>query len=541
MTRQRLASAALVALAAAAPALAQDRAAGAGGGRRVVVQPYLEVTQALDADLNGGGEVLTYTSVAAGIDAAASTRNTQGQVSARYERRFNYDRYTGDQDVVTGLARATTRLGNGLGLDLGGLATRTREDIRGAAPALLVGNDANIAQVYSVYGGPTLSTRAGDIAVDAAYRAGYTAARGAGYTGVVGQPRLDRFDHSFGQGANARASLAPGIALPVGVTLSAGWQQDRAGQLRQHYDDVYGRGDLLLPVTPTLALAGGAGYEKLTVSQKSPLLAATGAPVVDGQGRFVTDQASPRRVAFRTDGVYWDAGVVWRPNHRTAVSASAGRRYGSMSYTGQIDYQASPGVGLSVRGYDEVTTFGQQLRDTIAALPTSFIAARDAYSQQLNGCVFSANGATPGGCLDGVFQSIASASYRARGVDGVLSATRGPSTYGLGGGYANRRLFVPFVPLGATINGGEDQSAYVQAFWGRQLSRVSGVQANLFANWYDPAAMTTDIWSYGATASYYHNFGRLGTTATLGIYDFKQADLRSQVSAQALLAGRYTF
>ena len=506
-----------------------------------MIQPYLEATQALDADLNGGGDVLTYTSVAAGVDAAVSTRNTQGQVSARYERRFNYDRYTGDQDVATGLARATTRLGNGLGLDVGGLATRTREDIRGAAPALLVGNDANIAQVYSVYGGPTLSTYAGDVSVDAAYRAGYTASRGAGVTGVVGQPRLDRFDHSFGQSANARASLAPGIALPVGVTLSAGWQQDRAGQLRQHYDDYYGRGDLLLPVTPTLALAGGAGYEKLTVSQKAPLLTAGGAPVVDNQGRYVTDEASPRRIAFRTDGVYWDAGVVWRPNHRTSVSAYAGRRYGSMSYTGQIDYEVSPGVGLSVRGYDQVTTFGQQLRDTIAALPTSFIAARDAYSQQLNGCVFSANGATPGGCLDGVFQSISSASYRARGVDGVLSATRGLSTYGLGGGYANRRLFVPFVPLGASINGGEDQSAYAQAFWGRQLSRASGVQANLFANWYDPAATTADIWSYGATASYYHNFGRLGTTATLGIYDFKQGDLRSQVSAQAVLAGRYTF
>ena len=541
MTRHLLGAAALTALVAAAPALAQDRAADRGQGRRVTIQPYLEASQVLDADLNNGGDVLTYTSVAAGVDAAVATRNTQGQVSARYERRFAYDRYTGDQDVVTGLARATTRLGNGLGLELGGLATRTREDIRGAAPALLVGNDANIAQVYSVYGGPTLSTYAGDVAVDAAYRAGYTSSRSAGYTGVVGQPSLDRFDHSFGQSANARASLAPGVVLPVGVTLSGGWQQDRAGQLRQHYDDVYGRGDLLLPVTPTLALAGGAGYEKLTVSQKLPLLTPAGAPVVDGQGRYVTDEASPRRIAFRTDGVYWDAGVVWRPNHRTTVAASAGLRYGSMSYTGRVDYQASQSVGLSIRGYDQVTTFGQQLRDTIAALPTSFIAARDAYSQQLNGCVFSANGSTPGGCLDGVFQSISSASYRARGVDGVLSATRGLSTYGLGAGYANRRLFVPFVPLGAVINGGEDQSAYAQAFWGRQLSRVSGIQANIFADWYNPASTTADIWSYGATASYYHNFGRLGTTATLGIYDFKQGDLRSQVSAQAVLAGRYTF
>ena len=52
---------------------------------------------------------------------------------------------------------------------------------------------------------------------------------------------------------------------------------------------------------------------------------------------------------------------------------------------------------------------------------------------------------------------------------------------------------------------------------------------------------TVDVWSYGATASYYHNFGRLGTTASVGVYDFKQGDLRSQVSANAALAARYTF
>lgn len=527
------------ALVAAAPVLAQDR--GGAPDRHAVVAPYIEASQTLDADLNGG-DVLTYTTLAAGVDAAVGTARTQGQASLRYEHRFSYDHYTGDQDFASGLVRASTRLTPGLTLDVGGLATRTREDIRGAAPGLLTGNDPNITQVYSVYGGPTLATQAGDVAVNAAYRAGYTKVRAPGDIGIDGRARLDYFDHDVGQAATASAGLAAGTVLPVGLTLSGGWQQDRASQLSQHFDDYYGRGDVLLPVLPTLALAGGAGYEKLTVSQKDPVLTAAGTPLVDANGRYVTNDAAPRRIAYRTEGVFWDAGVVWRPNHRTSLSAYAGHRYDSMSYTGQLTYQASRSTAVAVQVYDQVTTFGHQLQDGLANLPTSFIAARDAFSQQYNGCVFSSSGSTPGGCLDSVFQSITTASYRARGVDGTVSINRGLSTYGLGAGYENRELFAPNVPLGALAYGQHDQSAYTQLFWGRQLSRVSGVQANLFADWYrSGAASSDDVWSYGATASYYHNFGRLGTTATLGLYDFSQSGIRSQIAANAMLAARYTF
>ena len=46
----------------AQPAQARDR--------KVDVAPYLEVQQILLVDLNDGNDVLTYTSVAAGVDAA---------------------------------------------------------------------------------------------------------------------------------------------------------------------------------------------------------------------------------------------------------------------------------------------------------------------------------------------------------------------------------------------------------------------------------------------------------------------------------------
>ena len=519
---------------AAVPAVAQQ------ASRPVVVAPYIEASQTLDADLRRG-DVLTYTSVAAGIDLGVATRRSAAQASFRYERRIGEGRYRGDADIVTGLVRGSTHLTNGLGLDVGGLATRTRSDIRGAAPALLLGNDANTAQLYSVYGGPTLNTRVGDLSVGAAYRIGYTKVGSPGFTGAERLGRLDAFDHDLGQSASASIAAAAGTLLPVGVTLSGGWNRDDASQLKQRYDDVYGQVGVLAPVTYTVALAGDVGYEKLTVSQKDPVYTAGGVPAVDGNGRYITDDASPRRIAYRTDGVYWDAGVVWRPNRRTSVNAYVGQRYNATRYTGSVSYQASRSTGLSIGVYDEVETFGHQLQDGIAALPTSFIAARDAFSRQYNGCVFSANGATPGGCLNGVFQSITTASYRARGVDGVVSINRGLSSYGLGAGYANRALHVPDVPLGALVYGQHDQSAYGQFFWGRQLSRVSGVQTNVFVNWYEPGSSDFDVWSYGATASYYRNFGRLGTTATLGIYDFKQGDIRSQVSAQAQLAARYTF
>jgi hypothetical protein len=538
MTRLGATALLLLAGTAAAPALAQSDASPAH--RQITVAPYVEASQTLDADLNGG-DVLTYTSVAAGIDAAIETQHTSGQASYRYERRIGYDHYSGDSDINTGLVRASTRLTSGLGFDVGGLATRTRSDIRGAAPGLLFGNDVNTTQLWSVYGGPTLGTHVGDLSVNAAYQAGYTKVRSPGTTGAEGLGRLDYFDHDVNQSAVATVTAAPGTLLPVGVTLNGGWNRDDASQLKQRYDDLYGNAGVLVPVAPTIALAGDVGYEKLTVSQKDAVLAANGTPALDPNGRYITDQGSPRRIAYRTDGVYWDAGVVWHPNHRTALNAYVGHRYGSMRYTGSLTYQASASTGLSVNVYDEVETFGHQLREGLAQLPTSFIAARDAFSQQYNGCVFTASGGTPGGCLDSVFQSITTASYRARGVDAVVSINRGLSTYGFGAGYANRELYSPNVPLGALVYGSHDQSAYAQFFWGRQLSRVSGVQANLFTDWYNSGVSQVDVWSYGATASYYHNFGRLGTTATVGIYDFKQADVRSQLSAQAQVGARYTF
>ncbi len=550
MSDVRLILGGAAALFVAGPALAQsDSASGSGqGARRVVVRPYIEATQILTADL-GGDDVLTYTSLAAGVDAAVSTARINGQVSYRYERRFAYDDDIGDTDIHSGLARVEAQLTRNISLEAGGIATRSRSDIRGAAPGVLVGNVSNIAQVYAVYGGPNFAAQAGDVALNANYRLGYTKVETPTFgTAATGGQRLDYYDDSIGHTATASAGFRPGTLLPVGLTGSAGFDRETAGQLSQRYQGYFGRGDAVLPVSPYVALTAGLGYERIETSQKDALVDAAGVPVLDRDGRFRTAPGSPRRIAYRTDGLYYDAGVIWRPNRRTSVEARIGERYGSLSFTGTATYQASKDVGVAVTVYDGVQTFGRQLRTGLANLPTSFLAPNQGFAQQFNGCVFGATGAAPGGCLDDVFQSIATSSYRARGIDAVLVATRGRTTFGGGLGYANRRLFAPRGAPGLVVTGLEDESYYGQLYFARSLSSVSGINATAFVNYFDSqlgggfvTAGDGGVWSYGATGTYYRNFGRLGTTASLGLYSFKVGDFDSDWSAQALLGARYQF
>jgi hypothetical protein len=209
---------ALAALAAAGQAEAQSR--------RLNAVPYIELGQVLDADLNSG-DVLTYSTIAAGIDVAASSARLTGQLSYRYERRIAWDDRIGDDDIHTGLARVSAQVARGLTLEAGGIATRSRSDIRGAAPGVLVGNVDNISQVYAVYGGPSYATQAGPVAIAASYQAGYTKVESPSFTAVpAGQPRLDYYDDSFGQAAGVSASVRPGQVLPVGLTASGGWERE---------------------------------------------------------------------------------------------------------------------------------------------------------------------------------------------------------------------------------------------------------------------------------------------------------------------------
>lgn len=529
-------------------ALAMILAAGAAGAqaRDRYVQPYIELTQVLDANLTND-DVLTYSQVAIGIDAGVSGRRAEGQVSYRYERRIRWDDRIADDDVHTGLARASVTVAPGFSLEGGATATRSRVDIRGAAPGNLVGNVDNVTQVYSVYAGPSVATTAGPVQIVASAFGGYTKVESPGAIGIAaGQDRLDYFDDSKNVVAQASAGVAAGTVLPVGVSVSGAYEREEAGQLDQQYEGYYARGDVTLPVSRTVALRAGAGYEKIEATQRDVLLDEDGNPVVDGAGRFVTDPASPQRIAYNTDGLIYDAGVIWRASPRFELQANAGYRYGGDTYYGSLRWQMMRDTGLQIVVYDGIETFGRQLRDGLRSLPTAFQGAANPFGQQFNGCIFGSDPGTSAGgagaCLNDVFQSISTASYRARGIDGVVSTTRGRTAYGVGAGYAHRKFNAPRAAAGTMLSGVTDESYYAQLFWSRALSRVSQIDANLFGNYYDSGLPGADgVFNLGATGTYSHRFGRLGTVASLGVYTYDQEGFDSQWSAQALLGARYTF
>src|SRR5690606_16811384 len=72
---------ALAALGAPAAALAQT---GDGARHRTSVIPYIEAAQVLTQELEPGNDTVTYTSLAAGVDATVAGRNSAASVSLRY-------------------------------------------------------------------------------------------------------------------------------------------------------------------------------------------------------------------------------------------------------------------------------------------------------------------------------------------------------------------------------------------------------------------------------------------------------------------------
>ena len=536
MTRSLLLCGAAAA-ALAAPAEARDR--------RVDVSPYIEAGQVLTANLDGPADVVTYTSLAAGIDASVQTRRVEVTASYRYEHRFAWDDDIGDEDIHSGLARARIDVLPGFDIEGGALATRTRTDIRGAAPITLAGNVDNISQLYSVYGGPTLSGNLGPVSLGAAYRIGYTKVESpnSGFGLEPGAPPIDYYDDSTTQLFSTSAGIAPGDVLPIGVTLTTQYEREDQNQLDNRYEGKYARADATLPVSRTVALVGGVGYENIEISNRDALTdPETGAPVVDGSGRYGRDGGSPRRIAYDFDGIYWDAGVLWRPNRRTALEARIGERYDSTSFTGSLSWAPTSDVNVQVGVYDTVTSFGRGIQSGLASMPTDFQVRRDPFGDQFDGCVFGRGEGNAGNCLNGLFQSLASANFRARGVDGVITAARGRTTLGFGAGYANRKFLVRETGANSILDGVTDQSWYAQAFWAYALTDGSQIDLSIDGNYFDPGLTgSADVLSAGVNGSYSRSFGRLGATASAGVYYFDQDGFASNLVAQALLGLRYGF
>ncbi|MGJ3628082.1 hypothetical protein AB5I41_15910 [Sphingomonas sp. MMS24-JH45] len=211
MTRYLLGGASLAALAVANPAAAQS-------GRAHYVQPYIEVNQAVAADLTND-DVATYTSVAAGIDVGAP-RGRRVEASYRYAALRLGRRRRGPGRAFRPRPRRADRRA-GLNLEGGAIATRTQRHPRRGAGGNLVGDVANVAQIIRS-AGRSYSGRVGALNLGASY-SGYMKAETPDIPCRVRQ-RLDYFDDSTSYVAQATVGTAAGDILPV--------RRDAVGRLR---------------------------------------------------------------------------------------------------------------------------------------------------------------------------------------------------------------------------------------------------------------------------------------------------------------------
>ena len=520
--------------------------AAAGPGRTAVV-PYLEVQQVLSADLNEG-DVLTYTALAAGVDAATTTRRVQAQVSYRYERRIAWEDDLADQDVHTGLAAVRAELvPNAFALNAGALATRARADGRGPIFGFTTADSPNLVDVYSVYAGPDYSSTHGPLDVAASYRLGYVTVDDHGLAGFPFLPRAsvyDRYDSSTNHTAKVSVGMAPGL-LPFGWTASAGYAREDVDRLDQRYEAYFTRGDIIVPVSPSLALTAGIGFENIESSQQDVVRGSNGVPIVTPGGRLVADPSKPRLLAYDQSGLIWDAGVIWRPTRRTEVQGRVGRRYGDTAYTGSFSHKLNSAYAISGSIYDSVDSFGRIVVADLASVPTSFRVGGNPLNPGvggIGGCIFGNDPGT-GTCLDQAFHAISTANFRNRGASILFSGGRGPWSMGIGAGYSQRKYFTPDVLNGFALERFKDESFNINANLSRQLSRTSGMAFDAYASWFDSGVLGADnVFGTGVTGSYHRRllYDRLQAHAALGLYT-TQSDTLDSTVAQALVGLRYSF
>ena len=515
-------------------------ASGALQGKpRSRVTPYLEVQQVLTADFSGG-EVLTYTGVGGGVDASIATRRVQATIAYNYQRRIGWNGGLDDSDVHSGIAAAHVDVVPGMiGFDAGAMAARTGADIRVPIAGSRSIDDPNSAEIYSAYAGPSLSTRAGPVAVNASYRLGYVAVDDRSLSGLpAGSPRIDRYSSSTVHQATASVGMAPG-ELPFGWTVGAGWVREDQKRLDSTFEGKYVRGDVVVPVSPTLAVTGGIGWETMDASMDDFLRDANGLPVLTPGGNLVSDPSRPRLKTYEESGLIYDAGIIWRPSPRTELQARAGHRYGGTTFTGSLAHKINQHSALTAAVYDSVSSFGRLVIHDLSGLPRNFEIPRNGFNGGPGGCVFGADPGT-GACFGASLQSIAGFNFRNRGGNILYSASRGPWSLGAGAGYNNRRYLAP---NGLSLAGVTDQSFTLNGYLGRRFTRTSGMDFDAYAAFYDSGLAGADgSFGAGVTGRYYRSFldPRLQAQISAGLYT-TQGEAIDATYGSILFGLRYSF
>lgn len=516
-------------------------------GARTTISPYVEGQQVISTDVSGrpGPDTVTYTGIAAGVDATIESAKLQGQIDYRYDHYFAWSNRYRDTDLHNGLASLKYQPNSDLSLQAAGIATRARGTLATGTSGLLFGDLDNTQQIYAIQAGPSYDHHFGDINLNADYRFGWTRSdNGFGSTDLgPGQPVLENNFDTFSHTADVAVSTRPGgLGLPFGWTVSGGIERDDINFLDARYTSKFGRVDVVQPVSPSLALEAGIGYEADRATQSAILTDADGNAILDKHRHLQADHSKRRLLSYDQDGLVWDVGVLWRPSVRTSLEVRGGQRYGQTVVTGRFTHQITPKSTIEVVAYDDITSFGRQLTTGIGALPTSFSGSSLPIQTPLANCVFGANGAQ-GGCLTAL-NSVNSNFYRSRGVYVLLAGQKGLWNYGFGVGYDHRHYLAP--NLGADVfsfAGVNEESVTVDASIGRRLSRVSTLTLTGLAAWYDDNASVvsgTSYTSYGGILTYNREFSRrLLGTASVGVSSGGGGNIDDDVIGTALLALRY--
>jgi hypothetical protein len=535
MMRQfsRLVVMGLLASAASAPVMAQDE------DRAVTVQPYIEVNQILNAQLSPGDEVLTFTQIAVGVDVNAQGRNSGASVSLRYERNIGYGDAI-DTDTISGVARGSLAIvPQAATFEAGALASRTRVDGGGGVSSNpLVAENAE-SRIYSLYAGPSVATQIGAVDVNSVARVGYNRLETDNALFDANGDPVDVFGESMTYTGQVRAGIQPGEVLPVGLGATVGGYQEDISNLDQRVRDLYARADVTVPLTDNFAVVGGIGYEDVEVSSRDVLRDVNGDPVIDSDGRFVTDSSAPRRIAFDVDGLIWDVGVVWSPSSRTSLAATVGRRYDSTTFYGSFAYAPSQRSSLNIAVYDGLTSFGGALGTTLAGLSSDFDAFRNPLTGDFTGLVTGEDGAG----LTGGIGAIRSATFRNQGVLASYQRQIGRTTAAIGAGYDRREYIAAAGTILESINGIADESYFVNAALSRQIGNSGSIATNAYVNWFESGVDNGDLTAYGASATYARSLtNKLTARAAVGV-DYINSEFTAEdfATATALLGLRYDF
>jgi len=527
-------------LATTASAQQQDQTSSQGGGTQTFVQPYIEVSQVLTAELSPGDEVLTFTQIAAGVDANVQGRNSGVSVSLRYERNIGYEDNAVDTDTLSGIARASIAIvPQAITFEAGALASRTRIDNGGGVTSNPLVAEDQESQIYSLYAGPSIATRAGVLDITAQAQVGYTR---LDVDDAVVNPEgnlVDAFDDSVTYSGRARVGTRPGDPLPVGLAVEGGAFQEDVSNLDQRIRDRFVRAEAILPVSDSLAFVGGIGYEDVEVSSRDALRDEEGNLVIGDDGRFVTDDSQPRQIAFDVDGLIWDVGVQWRPSTRTSLSATVGRRYDSTTYYGNFTYIPDRKSAFSVNVYDGITSFGGALVNSLSGVSSDFTAARNALTGDFGGLVTGADGAEGLGLLG----SVRSSSFRGRG--GQISYQRelGRLTAAIAAGFDRREFIGAEGTVLEDLDGVADESYYLTGTLSSQIGQSASFAANAYVNWFTSGVDNSDVTGYGASAAYNRAISnKLTARAALSV-DYIDSEFSDEdfAAASALVGLRYDF